>query len=144
MSKNGFRAWQEYARANDDLRNKLVDEGWFNRPSYDQSFERDVHGQEMKAAGPGYEPQPDPHEGTVWADQEGWNAHYANPNGDTARDAAHEFYGQDHMGHDPQQQADWEAHQAEAHELYGHDPQQPTQDDLYGNPPEPEIEQERE
>lgn len=143
MSKNRFWAWQEYARANDELRNKLVDEGWFSQPSNDQSFQRDVHGQEVRANELSAA-QPDPHQGTVWGDQEGWNAHYEHPNGETTRDAAREFYGQDHMGYDQTQQADWDAHQAEAHELYGHDAQAPEHADLYGHQPEPEIEQEQE
>ena len=115
----GFWGWHTYAKANDDIRNRIVEEGWSGRSDFDQSFANDVR---AKADSPQNTPHGNgiiPDGNAVHADREGWNAFYDEPNGDSTRDAAHEFYGTDRLGHDQEQQAQWDLRQAEAHELYG-------------------------
>ena len=55
---SGF--WNHYAQANDDIRNKLIDEAWFERKTGATPFQDDVAGMEARAEKEPEPPEPDP------------------------------------------------------------------------------------
>lgn len=123
-----FARW--YASVNDDVRHRLVEEGWYGEQTTGDAMRADV---DRTIAGAdtappqqfaevyGRDPQvPEALEGIGARGVE-------NPNGEAVRDAVQDFYG---TGQDD----DTRLIEAEAEALYGHGPSadQPEAADLYG------------
>lgn len=96
-NKSGFWGWHQYAKANDDIRNKVVEEGWFGQKTQDNSFQQDVNAMEARAgqdihgnsAQPPHNPDTDPNA-----------ALYGQAQPENDMDA---FYGRDDPESDPRQ-----------------------------------------
>ncbi len=93
------RFWNHYAQANDDVRNKLIDEAWFERQTGATPFQDDVAMMQSRAQEEP-EPPPDPeHEQVYGRDPEQtetadlYGQDISAPEGEAASDRA--FYGYD-------------------------------------------------
>ena len=110
--RSGFWGWHAYAKANDDIRKKLIEEGWYGRQSQDDPVQRDVAGMESKSnqdfyGNTSHDAAPD----QDWNGDPEANARSAFYGQSPESDEMSAFYGQDTDQGDP------------AAEFYGHDPE---------------------
>ncbi|WP_143747408.1 hypothetical protein [Marinibacterium profundimaris] len=112
--------------AREDVRQKLIEEGWFGRSADGQGATYQGMSPETEQGHGIHGPADEVQAGTVSGQNEGHTQDfYGSPNWQSVKEASHSEAGADRVGHTAEQQKAWEMKQAQAHEVYGQGREEP-------------------